>query len=52
MIVRQLLYVVSNYPLVNIIGDRTSPLPVDYKTLDSTVVARAEMDYAYKQSSQ
>ena len=47
-----MLYVVSNYPLVNITGNRSSPLPADYETLDSIVVARAEKDYAYKRSSQ
>ena len=51
MIVRWILYVVSNYSLVNITGDRSSPLPADYETLDSIVVARAEKDYAYKRSS-
>ena len=51
MIVRWILYVVSNYSLVNITVDRSSPLPADYETLDSIVVARAEKDYAYKRSS-
>ena len=48
----EMLYVVSNYPVVNITGDRSSPLLADYETLDSIVVVRAEKDYAYKQSSQ
>ena len=46
-----MLYAVSNYPLVNITGERSSPLPADYETLDSIVVARAEKEYAHKRSS-
>ena len=46
-----MLHILSNYPLVNITGDRSSPLPADYETLDSIVVARAEKEYAYNKRS-
>jgi len=37
--------------LVNITGDQSSPLPADYETLETIVIARAEKEYAQRRSS-